>query len=331
MERLILLREKTISIQVFMNQTLQLNLFFLRIMKEHLIFIKASLTPKNADLGRQADLLRRELDKLLKETIRLANGVIRPSVLNSGEFVTRYTVSAERATAFYTGINIDTNITEAEISLGFDEKIMPNNIPEEAPFMLPYDIEVTAKDVFQLNKAIIAAVKEVLSFKEFLRDKVLACEVFTSAYPHLVEHVIDETKFYLSMLNRLQKMEKVNIPKETIQQEDFWNHIMGDHAEFIRGMLDTTEKKLIRLANAFAEKYEELNNEAKSMKLDNENIARFTDQSLRTTREFRDFKKQGVEGILSCKVKSIILPLLADHVLREANHYLRILRRYKAQ
>ena len=31
-------------------------------------------------------------------------------------------------------------------------------------------------------------------------------------------------------------------------------------------------------------------------------------------------------GINDCKIKSLILPLLADHVLREANHYLRILK-----
>ena len=35
--------------------------------------------------------------------------------------------------------------------------------------------------------------------------------------------------------------------------------------------------------------------------------------------------RAGVEGIETCKIKSIILPLLADHVLREANHYLRLL------
>ena len=33
----------------------------------------------------------------------------------------------------------------------------------------------------------------------------------------------------------------------------------------------------------------------------------------------------GTKGIVCCEVSSIILPLLADHVLREANHYLRIL------
>ena len=47
--------------------------------------------------------------------------------------------------------------------------------------------------------------------------------------------------------------------------------------------------------------------------------------ALELTRKFRDFKQAGVEGIEACRIRSIILPLLADHVLREAHHYLRLL------
>ena len=47
--------------------------------------------------------------------------------------------------------------------------------------------------------------------------------------------------------------------------------------------------------------------------------------SLALTQKFRDFKRAGVEGIEKCEIRSIILPLLADHVLREANHYIRLL------
>ena len=43
------------------------------------------------------------------------------------------------------------------------------------------------------------------------------------------------------------------------------------------------------------------------------------------TEEYQKFKTAGTEGILGCKIRSIILPLLADHLLREANHYLRLL------
>ena len=40
-----------------------------------------------------------------------------------------------------------------------------------------------------------------------------------------------------------------------------------------------------------------------------------------------DFKAAGAKGITGCDIRSIILPLLADHVLREANHYLRLLKK----
>lgn len=47
--------------------------------------------------------------------------------------------------------------------------------------------------------------------------------------------------------------------------------------------------------------------------------------TLEKTIELRDFKAAGTQGLLNCQIQSIILPLLADHVLREANHYIRIL------
>lgn len=48
-------------------------------------------------------------------------------------------------------------------------------------------------------------------------------------------------------------------------------------------------------------------------------------QSKAETLKFRDFKTAGTKGIESCQIRSLILPLLADHVLREADHFLRIL------
>ena len=58
-------------------------------------------------------------------------------------------------------------------------------------------------------------------------------------------------------------------------------------------------------------------------------INSITDETLNKTIQLKNFKKAGTEGIASCKIRSIILPLLADHVLREANHYIRLLETYK--
>jgi hypothetical protein len=58
----------------------------------------------------------------------------------------------------------------------------------------------------------------------------------------------------------------------------------------------------------------------------NVTIASATNNALEETLKYKEFKNAGTKGLMECKIKSIILPLLADHVLREANHYLRILR-----
>jgi hypothetical protein len=58
-------------------------------------------------------------------------------------------------------------------------------------------------------------------------------------------------------------------------------------------------------------------------------LQQVTEDSLAATQAIRDFKVQGTQGILDCKIKSIIIPLLGDHTIREANHFIRLLRMYR--
>ena len=97
--------------------------------------------------------------------------------------------------------------------------------------------------------------------------------------------------------------------------------IFLEHALFMRGLLDPSEEQLIQTADGFAKDYRRLLDAASNV---NERVMRSND-TVALTKKFRDFKRAGVEGIEGCEIKSIILPLLADHVLREANHYLRLL------
>ena len=109
---------------------------------------------------------------------------------------------------------------------------------------------------------------------------------------------------------------------ELCDQERFWDRIMMEHALFIRGLLDPTEDTLIDTADGFAQDYRRLldaSRDATDRMIHNAG-------TLALTEKFRDFKCAGVKGIEACEIRSIILPLLADHVLREANHYLRLLK-----
>ncbi|WP_346961884.1 DUF2935 domain-containing protein [Clostridium sp.] len=92
--------------------------------------------------------------------------------------------------------------------------------------------------------------------------------------------------------------------------------------------------ELFNVANMFGKQFDRLTEEALTMHDNTISLAQIssvTEESREATKDIRDFKMKGTEGLLNCKIKSIILPLLGDHVLREANHYLGLLNNYKAK
>jgi len=106
--------------------------------------------------------------------------------------------------------------------------------------------------------------------------------------------------------------------------ELLWNQIMMEHALFIRGLLDPTENELINTADNFVCEYATLLEAARLMT--DKTMEGLTQKTLEETMKYRDFKEAGTKGITNCEIQALILPLLADHVLREANHYIRLLK-----
>ncbi|WP_297430209.1 DUF2935 domain-containing protein [Clostridium sp.] len=300
--------------QEFINQSLELNLFFLRIMKEHSIFIEAGIPPKNKDLISQADALKNEFSTLLTRAISLSDGVIPSRILETGEIITDYTLDAERATQFATGIYIDPNITSLENSLSTDT----NNS----------DTSGLTDNVYMLNRNSIAATKMIIKFKTKLKNDVLSCRLFTILYPSLINHILSEAMVFLELLTRLQNGIKIDIKRDAIALETFWDDKLSEHGFTIRGMLDPTEVELFNIADNFGKEFEELRKEAASMDNTLSGFSNLTEDTLNKTIDFRNFKAQATEGLLECKIKSIILPLLADHVLRESNYYIKLLRSF---
>ncbi len=295
----------------FVRQSLDIHLFFTRIMKEHSFFLEAGFTPKDNNFIQQADAFRRGFDGLLGEVISLSNGIASPGVLQSGEVTTPYTQNAEMATSYFTGVQIPTQLTQAENALtgGVSATISP----------------ILEQRVSMINQRAISLITGLIQLKTTILSNVLSCKMFTFNYPLLVEHILREARLYLFHVQKLQNREEINTEKEAFELEFFWNRQMAEHAKFIRGLLDPTENTLLSKANDFGNEFDQLTAEAKAAIDMTVPLAKVTDDSLKATQELRNFKAQGTQGILSCKVKSIIIPLLGDHVLREANHYLRLL------
>jgi hypothetical protein len=144
----------------------------------------------------------------------------------------------------------------------------------------------------------------------------------------MLEHIIEEAMYYKDSLTKLQNNIETDANQNILQQQIFFDDIMSEHSFFIRGLLDPTEKALFNIANTFGKEFELLTEQASTLLKTNSNLAALTNTTIDKTTALRDFKAQGTEGILTCKIKSLILPLLADHVLREANFYLNILKNF---
>lgn len=295
----------------FVRQSIETHLFFARIMKEHSFFLEGAFTSRDTSFIQRADEFRMEYDSLLADVVSLANGVVSPDVLKSEEAVTPYTVQAERVSSFYTGVRIPIELTQAETGL------MGGNLRHVNPML--------EQRVYSVNQRAIVLTTALIQFKASILSNVLSCRMFTMNYPLLIDHIMREARLYLRTIQRLQTREEINVEKEALEQEAFWNRIMAEHAKFIRGLLDPSETDLILASDNFGKEFDQLTAEAVKAMDRTIPSAKVTQDSLEATTEIRDFKAQGTQGLIQCKVKSIIIPLLGDHTLREANHYLRLL------
>lgn len=127
----------------------------------------------------------------------------------------------------------------------------------------------------------------------------------------------------------MQSGQGVNLENEAFEEESFWNRIMAEHSKFIRGLLGPTENDLFIAANNFGNEFDQLTNEALQAMDRTIPLKKVTADSLDATVKIRNFNTAGTQELLGCKIKSIIIPLLEDHVLRESNHYLRLLNMFE--
>jgi hypothetical protein len=302
----------TLTSSQFVQQSLELNLFFLRIMKEHSFFLEAGFVGKDKKLIARAERFKNEFTILLRETVRLANGNVSRAVLVSEEVVTDKTRRAELKTQKLTGVHFDTALTVRERQL-----VAGKGDPALAP------------QVSRLNERAIALTRRLIKFKTLLLNEMLTCKIFTYNFPLLIRHVRREAIFFVKHLERLQQRRALSNKQVIIEEKLFWDRIMAEHSLFIAHLLDPTEKTLIHKADAFANEFFRLRRsvmKAQNGGMTNSKLKELVQKEIAAARAIAQFKNTADAAILDCKIESIIIPLLADHVLREADHFLRILK-----
>lgn len=295
----------------FVRLSLNLHLYFARDMKEHAFIVEAGFAPKEQNLIRQAANFRREFSDILRRTVSLADGILAPDILQSGEIVTPYTLKAEMITTYLTGIQIETQITQEE------ERLTSGELTNVSPALL--------QNIISLNQRAMNATTEFIKLNADILSRVTTCNIFTISYPLLLEHMLNEADLYLLLTDRIQNRVELFLEQETAELEFFWNVQMAEHAKIFRGLLDPTETGLISIANDFATTYDQLTAEAQLTRDGLVSISDVMYRSLEATKNLQYYNTQIVQELLGCEIKSIIIPLLVDHALRETNYLMRLL------
>ncbi|GMA97954.1 DUF2935 domain-containing protein [Pelosinus sp. IPA-1] len=178
---------------------------------------------------------------------------------------------------------------------------------------------------------IMVAVKNIFAFKRHVLHLIIECEIGGYNYPLLIDHISREAMYFLKLLEKIKDGD-MKCPVDSIVSDNvFWLRHMADHARFIVGLLDPSERGFVEQANDFAVKFEQLQLQARDLDSmlwhfrPNNDLVRFEMDATNATIQIRDFKKAARDLISCCKVVSLIPPLLADHVLREAEYFLEIL------
>jgi len=267
----------------FIKESLRQNRFWLRIMKEHALFIRLGLPCDRVDLINEA----RDLEILFGNLLEIACQFTNP----------------------------------------------------------------TSDSIRRFNSRVIDALNRIITFKTIVLNELITCQLGGANYPLLIDHIRREAIRFRTILIRLQNNIVLLPAQNALQEEIFWLRIMGDHARFIAQLLDPSERRLVSQSQDIAEEFEILRLQAKDLEsmeaprtfenwLLPENInrpvppdigvglpnafvtprlKRFNTEVIDAVRGIRDFKQTALKLIESCTVLSIIPPLLADHVLREAN------------
>ncbi|WP_150271477.1 DUF2935 domain-containing protein [Paenibacillus tepidiphilus] len=195
-----------------------------------------------------------------------------------------------------------------------------------------FTAETDPQTIREFNIEVHTAVSHIWVFKRKVLGLILQCKLpGQNNFPLLVDHVSREANYFRNRLEELNNGTLEPLHDAIIDENVFFLKIMADHAKFISHLLDPSERKLVEQAREFSHDFDMLLFQAidlSSMRPQSQTVpllSQFVDENKVSVESLRDFKRTARDLIAECRIKSIIHPLLADHVYREAEHFLFIL------
>ena len=209
---------------------------------------------------------------------------------------------------------------------------LDNFYKELGAFCARADKNPTGKKFLELVNEVLATVRELVRFQRHLLCLILTCELAGCNYPLFLDHITREAEYVIELLEKMKECKSLTLQVSTAEEEVFWIRLMANHANFICHLLDPSERNLIETARDFSMEFDTLFLQGKDFvsmltccSCPVPSFLRYSQDVRVSTVRLRDFKKAAYDMIKECKLLSLMPAEMADHIRREADHFLMIL------
>jgi hypothetical protein len=116
--------------------------------------------------------------------------------------------------------------------------------------------------------------------------------------------------------------------ERSLTENKFWLRIMKEHSYFLSEGFDRHDKHLIQQTDRFYYYFQEQEKRAYQTPNSVTAVRKLNEDSIQLVLGLRNFKRNLLILIINCKVKGFNFPLLVDHIAREAEYFLRTLKKF---
>jgi len=191
------------------------------------------------------------------------------------------------------------------------------------------DKPLTEKKFTELVKDALAVITDLYKFKRHLLHLSMTGRLEGCNPPLFYDHLAREAEYVLRLLEESKKYGPDCRTMSKAQEAAFWLQLMADHGRFIGQRLDPSERNLVGTAISFADEFDQLRLQSTDfvsmMRGYNRELPafdRFLQDARMATIRLRDFERAVVTMIEERRLLGTMPVLLAEHVRREADHFL---------
>ena len=290
----------------FFIESLRDHLYYLRTIREFCITIELSFYKNNEKYIKMAQDFANKCDELGKEAISYTAGFVSKEALDSGIYVTEFSLPCEKLTEKLFGIKIDTAFTEEELRLqaGINENINTSII----------------EGIKRLNQKALVYAKNFSTFCVEIRDKLDTNNLFSFSYSDFFSYIFDEINTYILDLERIIRMEGYS-PIYAVGYEYNFVVTLQKTARFIRDWVDVKNEDVFDMANYFVNSFGEIIDKYLKASISPDVQEELSIETKKELTDYQEFLKNILRKLIEGEIYFITPPVSIDNIYTSVNFY----------